>query len=308
MAVGHRRHLFHQVPVGVHRVLGEAGLVTAEVVGVEVVGAGDRAGELAPAERAVGHHARRPSSRQVSMIAPSMSRLHSEYSVWRAAIGWMATARRMVSRRASDRPMWPILPAVTSSAIAPTVSSIGTVRVRTVPVVQVHVVHSQPGQRALDRPPHVLGRPSTARRRVTGLVAHDAELGGQDDLARAGPRSPRPRPPRWCAGRRCRRCRAASRRGRGRGWMVAALVAVVAAVGRAEAHATEADGAGGRATAAAARRRPRPNVRRAPRRPPRRVRPWRGRARRPGGVAALGAPARRAGAAAGAVAPATRPR
>ena len=37
-----------------------------------------------------------------------------------------ATARRMVAAEASDRPRWPTLPWATSSAMAPTVSSIGT--------------------------------------------------------------------------------------------------------------------------------------------------------------------------------------
>ena len=56
-----------------------------------------------------------------------MSRVKREYSVCSAVIGWMACARRIVVAEASDRPRWRTLPAATSSAIAPTVSSIGTV-------------------------------------------------------------------------------------------------------------------------------------------------------------------------------------
>ena len=41
-------------------------------------------------------------------------------------MGWTAWARRMVSAPASESPMWRVLPAETSSAIAPTDSSIGT--------------------------------------------------------------------------------------------------------------------------------------------------------------------------------------
>ena len=67
-----------------------------------------------------------PSSRTAGRISASMPRLISEYSICRAAIGWTACARRMVSAPISDRPMWRTYPARTISAMAPTVSSIGT--------------------------------------------------------------------------------------------------------------------------------------------------------------------------------------
>ncbi len=66
-----------------------------------------------------------PSSRQVAMMSPSMSRLQSEYSDCSAAIGCTLWARRMVSLPASDSPRKRTLPAATRSAMAPTVSSIG---------------------------------------------------------------------------------------------------------------------------------------------------------------------------------------
>ena len=66
-----------------------------------------------------------PSSRSVGSTSASTSRLHSEYSVWSAVTGWTACARRIVSGAASLSPMWRILPSCTSSASAPTVSSIG---------------------------------------------------------------------------------------------------------------------------------------------------------------------------------------
>ena len=53
-----------------------------------------------------------------------MSRVHSDHSVCSAAIGWTAHARRSVSADASLSPRWRTLPSCTSSAIAPTVSSI----------------------------------------------------------------------------------------------------------------------------------------------------------------------------------------
>ena len=67
-----------------------------------------------------------PSSRTVGRISVSMPRLISEYSICRAAMGWTACARRIVCAPISDRPMWRTYPAWTISAMAPTVSSIGT--------------------------------------------------------------------------------------------------------------------------------------------------------------------------------------
>ena len=68
-----------------------------------------------------------PSSRTVGSTASSGSRVHSEYSVCSAEIGCTACARRIVSGEASESPRWRTLPCSTSSFIAPTVSSIGTV-------------------------------------------------------------------------------------------------------------------------------------------------------------------------------------
>ncbi len=55
-----------------------------------------------------------------------MSRVMIAYSIWRSEIGAVAAARRMASALASLRPMCRTYPCSTSSAIAPTVSSIGT--------------------------------------------------------------------------------------------------------------------------------------------------------------------------------------
>ncbi len=67
-----------------------------------------------------------PSSRQVGRISSSIPRESSEYSIWRSLIGCTAAARRIVSAPTSESPMWRTCPAWTSSAMAPTVSSIGT--------------------------------------------------------------------------------------------------------------------------------------------------------------------------------------
>ena len=66
--------------------------------------------------------------------------MNSEYSLCSADIGCTAWALRMVATPASDRPRQRTLPASTSSFIAPTVSSIGTVRVDAVLVVQVDMI------------------------------------------------------------------------------------------------------------------------------------------------------------------------
>ncbi len=68
-----------------------------------------------------------PSSRQAGRIVSSIPREISEYSICRSQIGWTAAARRSVAAPTSDRPICRTYPACTRSAMAPTVSSIGTV-------------------------------------------------------------------------------------------------------------------------------------------------------------------------------------
>ena len=102
-------------------------MILAEVAVVEVVGRRERPVRK---PRPSGEYATKPipSSRTVSSTSLSSgSRDHSEYSLCSAVTGCTACARRIVSGDASDRPMCRTLPASTSSAIAPTVSSIGTV-------------------------------------------------------------------------------------------------------------------------------------------------------------------------------------
>ena len=93
----------------------------------EIVALAERAGEEAAPERANRGRAPMPSSRSVGRISASTSRVHSEYSVSIAVSGWVLWARRMVFGPASHRPRWRTLPCSTSRAMAPTVSSIGTV-------------------------------------------------------------------------------------------------------------------------------------------------------------------------------------
>ena len=67
-----------------------------------------------------------PSSRAAGTISASMPRVHSDHSLCSAAIGCTAQAARSVSALTSLRPMKRTLPSSTSSAIPPTISSIGT--------------------------------------------------------------------------------------------------------------------------------------------------------------------------------------
>ena len=67
-----------------------------------------------------------PSSRTVASTSfSSRSRVHSDHSVCSAVIGCTACALRIVAGDASEMPRWRTLPASTSSASAPHVSSIG---------------------------------------------------------------------------------------------------------------------------------------------------------------------------------------
>ena len=67
-----------------------------------------------------------PSSLAVSRALSSISRLNSDHSIWMAASGCVAWARRICSLVASLTPRWRIFPAATASAIAPMDSSTGT--------------------------------------------------------------------------------------------------------------------------------------------------------------------------------------
>ena len=66
------------------------------------------------------------SSRVVLSVSSACSRYSSEYSVCMAASGCTLCARRMVAGLASHRPSARTLPWSMSRAMAPTVSSIGT--------------------------------------------------------------------------------------------------------------------------------------------------------------------------------------
>ena len=104
-------------------------------------------------------------------------------------IGWTAWARRMVSGPASDRPMWRILPSVTSSASAPDRLLDRRVRIDPVLVVEVDVVGTEPPERSLEGGADV-GRGAVEVARTTASVGEHAELGGQHHLVAATPDGP----------------------------------------------------------------------------------------------------------------------
>src|SRR4030095_3137905 len=128
-----------------------------------------------------------PSSRQVGRISSSIPRETSEYSICRSATGWVACARRIVSGPTSDRPTWRTYPASTSSAIAPTVSSLGTAGSRP-PCrlagaagagpperVEVDVVGAETRERVAERVLH-RGRPAVEAEDLPARRASHAEL------------------------------------------------------------------------------------------------------------------------------------
>ena len=63
--------------------------------------------------------------RRAHAVQP-VAAVQSEYSLWRAVIGWTACARRIVFAPASESPKCLTLPACISSFTAPATSSIGT--------------------------------------------------------------------------------------------------------------------------------------------------------------------------------------
>ena len=99
-------------------------------------------------------------------------------------MGCTAWARRMVPTHASDRPIWRTLPSSTSSASAPTVSSIGVAGIDPVLVVEVDVVGSQAPERALDGGADI-GRTAVEVARAIPGVRDHAELRGEHDLVTA---------------------------------------------------------------------------------------------------------------------------
>ena len=120
-----------------------------------------------------------------------MSRVHSEYSLCSAVIGWTAWARRIVSARGLREPEVADLARVHQLGHRPDRLLDRHVGVDAVLVVEVDVVDPEAPQRRVAGRPHVVrAAVDAAHARVVG-VAHDAELGGQHHLVAAvGDRPP----------------------------------------------------------------------------------------------------------------------
>ena len=110
-----------------------------------------------------------------------MPREMSEYSICRSEIGCTPWARRSVAAPTSERPIWRTCPAFTRSAIAPTVSSIGTFRIEPRRPVDVDVIRAEPAQGVGEEVPERHGARVDAREHA-GEVAQRAELDADDHL------------------------------------------------------------------------------------------------------------------------------
>ena len=196
---------------------GEARPVAAEVALVELVRRAEAPRQEAAPERRVGDQRDPELVERRAGSRASTSRVHSEYSVWTAVIGCTACALRIVSRaRLREADVRDLALPRTSSAIAPTVSSIGVLRVDAVLVVEVDVIDARRPSEASHASRTYRGLPSIERaRRVAGFEL-DAELRREEHLARGARRSRGRRAPRWCAARTCRRCQGSCSRARAR--------------------------------------------------------------------------------------------
>jgi len=97
----------------------------AAVVLRKVGRAVDAAREEAPAERRVRDERGAELAERGARVL-GLGAVEQKNSLWSALIGWTAWARRTVAGAASESPRKRALPCWTSFAIAPTVSSIGT--------------------------------------------------------------------------------------------------------------------------------------------------------------------------------------
>ena len=112
-----------------------------------------------------------------------MSRLNSDYSLWSAAIGCTATARRMVVGRRLGQAEVADLAGGDQLGHRPDGVLDGHARVRAVQVVQVDVVDAEPLERGVAGLRHVRGRAVDAH--PLPVPEDVAELGGQHDLVAA---------------------------------------------------------------------------------------------------------------------------
>ena len=206
LSVGDRLDRVDEAQVLLEVLALEARRVAPVVVRRQIVDALDLAGEKAAPERAVGDEAdaelaaRWPGSRPRDRGSTASTRSAARrWGARRARGGWSPAPLR------TGRGSAPC-PGATSSAIAPTVSSIGVVGVDAVLVVEVDDIDAEAAQARLARLADVL-RPAVDAANLPSSAAHVAELGGDNHLLAA----PADRPPDQllvaCPGRTCPRCR-----------------------------------------------------------------------------------------------------
>ena len=195
--------------VGVEGVVGEPRLATPEVGRrTRPAGAGDRAREQAPAERAVGDDADAELAARVEDVALDVAaeqrvlgleggdRVHGDGAPDRVGGGF---GQAEVTHLAGGDELGHRADGLLD----------GHVGIGPVQVVQVDVVEAEPGERTVDRRPHVRGSAvDLAHAWLDRAGSQDAELRGDHRVVASRTRSPARRPARSRAGRTRRRCRA----------------------------------------------------------------------------------------------------
>ena len=181
---GQPTHTLHDREVAGQVRVGEAGVVTTEVVVRQVVDAGERAGQEAATQRAVGDDPDAELSRRRHDLLLQLTAPQRPLGLQR---------RDGMRRRGSPQGVRVDLGQTEVSHLARLDQlAHGTdgvldrhLRVTTVQVVEVDVVDAQATQRRVAGLVHVAGiAPDRASRGIL-LVAHETELGGQHDLVAA---------------------------------------------------------------------------------------------------------------------------
>ncbi len=194
----------------------EARAVAAVVVLGEVLGPGDRAGEKAAAERAVGDEAdaQAPAGGEHAGLGVARpERILALQGGDRVDAAGALEGRRGRLGKAEEAD----LAGADEVGHRPDRVLDRRRRIDAMLVVQVDRLDAQAPQARLGGALDVGRAAVEAAHERVRRIAHDAELGREEDAAAAARGSPGRSAPRWRAVRRRRRCRGRSRRDRGRG-------------------------------------------------------------------------------------------
>ena len=143
-----------------------------------------------------------PSSRQVERISPSGSRVHSEYSLCSAVIGYVACARRIVFAPASERPDIADLSLIDQSRHRADRLLDRHVRIHAVQIKQIDRGNLQALQARLARALHVF-RPAVHPEKTPVRHAACFRTSSRRSLRSAASQSPGPPALRSCRRRTC---------------------------------------------------------------------------------------------------------